>query len=224
MGFVNPVCDFVQRITLGVFADYQVMGRENVPPKGPLIVVANHQSNFDPPLLSTSIPRRMRFLAKEEMFQGRVATWFLTSYGAHPLNRHRADVGAYRWALGQLELDRAIAVFPEGTRSTCGMRRARPGVVRLALKPQAPVLPVGITGTKRLGSPLRVFNPTGKIRVNIGTAFFIPPTDGKPDSKVLDSLTEMIMQRVAALLPASYQGVYSAQGRDAPAKSASTYL
>ena len=215
MEFVNPITGFLQRLTLRAFADWQVVGRENVPPVGPLVVVANHLSNFDPPLLSASIPRRTRFLAKKGMFKGPFANWFLRAYGAFPLDREGADVSAYRWVLNQLGHDEVIVFFPEGTRNKGGMKKAHPGVARLALKSQAALLPVGITGTERLGSYLRVVNPTGKLRVNIGTAFTIPFIEGSPSREVLDSITDMIMQRVAALLPASYQGVYRIKTREA---------
>lgn len=209
MEVVNPLANFLQGIVLRVLADWRVDGRENVPPMGPLIVVANHRSNFDPSLLSTSMPRRIRFLAKREIFRHPVARWFLTSYGAHPLNRDAADVGAYRWALDQLARDKAIVLFPEGTRARGAMKKAKTGVARIAIKTQAPILPVGITGTEPLGSVLRVFNPTGKLRVNIGTVFTAPNIEGRLDGELLDSITSMIMQRVAALLPPDQRGVYS---------------
>ena len=217
MKFINPVSNFLQKITLRVFADWQVTGKENVPPMGPLIIVANHQSNFDPTLLSTSIPRRVRFLAKDGIFRGRIASWFLRQYGAFPLHREGTDIRAYRWTLSQLERDGVLVVFPEGTRTSGGMKKAHSGVARLALKSQALLLPVGITGTERLSTFMRVFNPTGKITVNIGTAFTLPAIDGSPSREVLDSLTEMIMQRIAALLPAAYRGVYSITGHEAAA-------
>lgn len=222
MRFVNPTSNFLQKIVLKLFADYQVEGHQNVPPMGPLIIVANHQSNFDPTLVSTSIPRRVRFLAKEGIFQGGpIGRWFLRSYGAFPVDRERPDIGAYRWSLDQIAQDRAIVVFPEGTRNPGQMGRAHSGVARLALKTQAPLLPVGITGTERLGTFLRVFNPTGKIRVNIGSAFTLPSIEGKPDKELLGSLTDMVMERVAALLPASYQGVYTIERHGAAASAAS---
>ena len=208
MEWIKPTANFLQGVTLRTFADWQVEGRENVPPMGPLIIVANHQSNFDPPLLSTTIPRRTSFLAKSGIFKGAFAKWFLRSYGAFPVDRDKADIAAHRWALGQLDRDQAIVVFPEGTRNQGGMKKARQGVARLALKAQAPLLPVGITGTEGLGTWLRVLNPTGKISVKIGTLFSIPSVEGKPSRDVLDSLTEMIMLRIAALLPASYRGIY----------------
>ena len=212
MEVVNPLANFLQGTVLRVLADWRVSGRENVPPMGPLIVVANHRSNFDPSLLSTSLPRRIRFLAKKEIFQHPVAGWFLRSYGAHPLNRDAVDVGAYRWALDELAHDRVIVLFPEGTRSRGAMKKAKTGVARIALKTQAPILPVGITGTEPLGSVMRVFNPTGELRVNIGTVFTAPDIEGRLDVDILDSITSMIMQRVAALLPPDQRGVYSLSG------------
>ena len=208
MELIYSVSKFLQSLTLRAFADWKVTGRENVPPMGALIIVANHRSNFDPSLLATSIPRRVVFVAKKGIFKGPLATWFLRSYGVFPLDTEGFDIRANRWAIRQLERDQAVMIFPEGTRSRGGMIKARPGVARLALMTQAPLLPVGITGTARLGTPLRVFNPTGKIRVNIGTAFSLPTIEGKPSDAVMDSLTDMIMQRVALLLPAAYRGTY----------------
>ena len=209
MELIYDVSNVLQKGTLRAFADWQVTGRENVPSVGPLIVVANHQSNFDPPLLAPSIPRRIRFLAKDSIFKGPpVVGWFLREYGAFPLNRTGVDVKAHRWALDQLRRDQVIAVFPEGTRSRGGMKRARPGVVRLALTTQAPILPVGITGTERLGTWLRVLNPTGRLTVTIGRPFTLPVIEGRPGPAVMESLTDMVMGRVADLLPPSYRGVY----------------
>ena len=209
MGFVYPVANVLERGALRLFADYRVSGRENVPPKGPLIVVANHLSNFDPALMGASIPRRLWFLAKRSIFLNHPAYWFLTAYGAFPLNRAGVDSRAFRWVLNKLEIGESIMIFPEGTRSRSGtMRNALPGVVRLVLKSQAPLLPVGITGTTHLGTWLRCLNPTGRIRVNIGPLFSLPSIEGRPNREVLDSLTDMIMYRIAGLLPEVYQGVY----------------
>ncbi len=209
MELVNPVANFLQRMVLVAFAEWRVTGKENVPPHGPLIIVANHQSYFDSSLLSTSLPRRTRFLAKAGLFRWPVVSSFFRLYGAYPLTRSTADVGAYRWALRQLERDRAVVLFPEGTRSPGGMRKAQAGVALLALRSQAPILPVGITGTERLGSMFRILKPTGAIEVSIGTPFSLPTVEGRPSRQVLDSLTDMIMQRIAALLPPAYRGVYA---------------
>ena len=222
---LNTACNIVQHGTLRVFSDWSVQGRENVPPMGPLIVVANHVSNFDPPLMSVSFPRRIWFLAKKELFKG-PGNWFFTTYGAHPVNRTATDPAAYRWALQKLARDQCLMVFPEGTRSrTGGMKKAQPGVVRLAMKSQAAIVPVGITGTDGMNNLLQVFRPTGRLRINIGRAFTLPDIEGRPSAALLQSMTDMIMDRVAMLLPPSYQGVYRTGGesekqRNGPAHAA----
>ena len=208
MSWVFSVCSTAQRGALKLFADCQVKGVENVPPVGPLIIVCNHLSYVDPSFLASNFPRRMSFLAKHTLFANPVANWFLTSWGAHPLRRDAADARAYRWMLDMLSRDRVIALFPEGTRSPGAMKRAVPGVERLALRSQAPILPVGMTGTEGLQNWRRLFYPGARIRINIGQAFSLPVIEGRPTRQVLDGLNDMIMSRVAQLLPESYRGVY----------------
>jgi len=214
MDYLYKASNIAQKITLGTFADYEVTGKEHVPLDGPLIVVANHQSNLDPALLSPSIPRRIRFLAKDSIFRVPIANWFLRTYGAFPLNRDGVDVTAHRWSVAHLKSGGALALFPEGTRNPKGMGRAHPGVARLALSTKTRLLPVGITGTERLGSVLRVFNPTGRIRMNIGEPFELPSVEGRPGKAEMEAITAMIMQRIAALLPTEYRGMYAEPADD----------
>lgn len=208
MEMVFPVAKFLQRMTLSIFADWEVIGKENVPPVGPLIVVANHQSNFDPSLLATSFPRRIKFLAKRDIFRNSIAAWFLRQYGAIPVNREGVSPAAFRWMLDQLYQNKAIVLFPEGTRSRNGMKKGLPGVANLALKSEASLLPVGIMGTGHMGTVARVFYPTGCLRINIGRAFSLPPLTGRVTKEVLNSLTDLIMMRIAQLLPPEDQGEY----------------
>lgn len=213
MDVIPSTARFLQRVTLRLFADLEVIDSENVPPFGPLIIVANHQSNLDPPMIVSTVPRRVQFLAKRDIFAGPVVSWLLRQYGAYPLNREGADPRAYRWALDQLNRDKAIVIFPEGTRNPGGMKKALSGVAQLALKSEAPLLPVGITGTERMGTWLRVVNPTGRLRVKFGMAFSLPSITGRPNREVLESLTDTIMGRIAEQLPPEYRGVYSIKPR-----------
>ena len=210
MDILNSICNIVQRTTLRSFSDWKVTGQENVPASGALIIVSNHQSNVDPSVLGACVPRRIRFLAKESIFRVSVASWFLTAYGAFPVNRQGVDVRSYRWSLGWLGSGGALALFPEGTRSKGQLIKANVGVARLAHRTNAPLLPVGIEGTERLGSIFRVFSPTGKIRVNIGEPFSLPRIDGKVSKEDLGIHTDIIMHHIADLLPMSRRGVYAA--------------
>jgi len=123
--------------------------------------------------------------------------------------------------LQMLERGEAVVIFPEGTRSSGGLRRPLSGVAMLHLRSQAPILPVAITGTEHLGPPWRVFFPTGTIGVRIGQPFTLPSIEGKLSRTQLAQLTDMIMQRVAQLLPPRYRGVYAEAGT-APAAAAQT--
>ena len=93
--------------------------------------------------------------------------------------------------------------------------------VRLIQMTESTVLPVGITGTEHFKSVLRVVNPKGKIRVNIGTPFSLPPLDGTISNDVMTSMTTMIMERIAYLLPTEYRGYYSLS-RAAPVREEPT--
>ena len=219
MEVLYPICDFLQRRAVSALSDWGVSGIENVPPWGPLIIVSNHLSQSDPSFIGAAIPRRPRFLAKKELFTNPIAGPLIRSYGGFPLNRQGGDLAAYRWAMKLLERDGTLVLFPEGTRSPKGLRRARDGATRIALASQAPLLPVGITGTENFGTWARVFFPNARIRVNIGKPFTLPLLEGKPSREVLGSLTEMVMLRIAMLLPPEYRGVYGTTPAGSPATS-----
>lgn len=197
-----------ERFLMSVLADWRVEGAENVPRSGPLIVVANHLSNMDPPLLACSIPRRLHYLSKRGVFIPIVRT-FLRAYGAYPVDREGRDLDGFHWCRKLLESGGALAMFPEATRSPAGgMKRVIPGAALLALRTQAAILPVGITGTEHIGPILQNLAPTGRLRANIGKPFTLPPVDGPLKREQLEALATQIMLRVAELLPARYRGVY----------------
>ena len=114
MGVVYSSATFMMRNALRVFGDWQVEGMECVPPRGPLIVVSNHQSNMDPPLITASLPRRVYFMAKRGIFNGPILSFLLKAYGTFPLNRDGGDLAAIQWSLKMLDSGSAIGIFPEG--------------------------------------------------------------------------------------------------------------
>ena len=209
MGLAYTASNVLFRALLRLFGDWKVEGREHVPTTGPLLVVSNHLSNMDPPLLAVSIPRRVNFLAKRNLFSNPMASCFLNAYGAFPLNRRGNDLAAIQWSLKRLGRGAALAIFPEGTRSPGAMHKAIPGIAMIALRSGATILPVGITGTQSVGPIWRILIPRGTFRVRIGQPFSVPPIEGKAGREQLEAITTMVMERVAALLPESYRGVYA---------------
>ncbi|MQG76018.1 MAG: 1-acyl-sn-glycerol-3-phosphate acyltransferase [SAR202 cluster bacterium] len=214
------ICNVAMRGALRLFSNWKVTGQENVPPDGPLLIVSNHMSNIDPPMIAASVSRRVNFIAKRGIFQPGIR-WFLKAYGAFALNavEEGNDIQAMLWMRQLLRQNRAIVVFPESTRNPyVGMQKAMGGVAFLAAKTQTTILPVGLTGTERLGPLWRVMFPTGDLTVNIGKPFTLPDTKGKMDADQITSMMDSVMGRIADLLPKEYHGVYSpTQGDSAEA-------
>ena len=115
---------------------------------------------------------------------------------------------AIRLVLRLLAQDRAVVIFPEGRRSpNHALQAGIPGAAYIALKSQAPILPIGITGTEKI-SAWRMPVPLTRFKVNIGQPFTLPQIQGTPSKEVVDSMRDMVMDRIAALLPPAYRGVY----------------
>ena len=186
-----------------------IAGKEAMPPYGPLLVASNHLSLNDPGTLVVALPRQVVFLAKKELWAKPIGRFYCNAVGAVPLDRQRGGGEALRYALSALQEDKAILMFPEGTISlTGGLQKGRTGLAWLALKTQAPILPVGIAGSEKFAS-WHMPMPLASWQVNIGTPFTPPVVEGPITRHLLESVTDMVMERIAALLPESYRGVYA---------------
>jgi 1-acyl-sn-glycerol-3-phosphate acyltransferase len=196
---------------------------DEIPRDGPLIIAANHASNFDAPVLGAwlipTLGRRIHWLGKRELFAWPIVGWVAANGGVHPVDRDSADVEAFRLASRILDGGHILFVFPEGTRSPDGaLQEARDGVALLALRSGAPIVPIGIGGSNRVWPKGQRFpHPGGHVVVRVGRPF--RPADELPegiDRKSAKGLvTRMIMERIAALLPVRQRGVYDASKRAA---------
>lgn len=206
---------FMRLALLLLAGRWQVQGGHHVP-HGALIVVANHLSFLDPPLLGASLPRRLVFMTKEELVRAPVFGVAVRAFGAFPVRRGAPDREALRFAFSVLEKGQALALFPEGTRNPRGeLQRGHPGIALLALRAGVPILPVGICGTERVQKMSRVFSRP-HILVNIGPPFKLPSPEGKIDRAQMVELSNIIMGHIASVLPEPYRGVY----RDSMASAA----
>ena len=204
----------LSRIFIPTFGSITVTGRERVPGEGPLIIVANHQSNADPPVMVYAVPRPIFFVAKRSLFWGPIVSYLLRSVHVYPVDRDGRDMDALRWAQRTLSDGKALLVFPEGTRSPGALRKATDGLAYLALSSGAPVLPVAITGTERIRGMFRIAFHFQRLRVAIGEPFTLPREEGRLDRTQLQAATDEVMRRIAELLPEAYRGAYAEDAGD----------
>jgi 1-acyl-sn-glycerol-3-phosphate acyltransferase len=205
----------IMRGLLRLFSTWRVEGLENVPTSGPLILVANHLSNLDGPLIGASIPRRVSFIAKHDVVKS-LSGRFLQLYGVRAMNEDSRDAGVFFWARKILKRDGTLLFFPEARRNLEGMKKATLGVALIAMKTQTPILPVALIGTESIGPAWRVMIPRGTFTVIFGKPFLLPEVQGAIGRPQLESMGEMIMQRVASLLPERYQGAYRVSDPNPP--------
>ncbi len=189
-----------------------VEGLANVPRRGPFILVSNHLSLADPPILGWACGYRsgrlIYFMAKEEVRHWPLLGWLAAQSGVFFVRRGEGDRASQRLALQLLAANRPIALFPEGTRSRTGViGEGRPGAALLAQRSGAPLLPVAVSGTERLFPGRSRIPHRTRVTVRIGTPFVLPhqPT-GRLDRAELAGGSERIMREIAALLPAWQRG------------------
>ena len=208
------------RFCFRAFGRLEINGVECVPPYGPLIVVCNHLSLNDPPLLVAAIPRPLYFIGKQELFKTSISRFWMRAFHVSPFNRSASGIDAIRVLMQNLERDRAVVIFPEGHRSPDHtMRKGMLGVVYLALKTQAPILPVAVTGTHRF--PIwRIVFPFRRMKTSIGPPFSLPVIEGRVSREVMSSLLDMVMVRIADQLPPELRGVYGGKTQQEPAERA----
>ena len=182
---------------LNLYFRGRIYGAEHVPRDGPLVVVSNHASDFDPPLLSSCVGRPVAYMAKEELFQVPVLKQAIALYGAYPVKRGSPDRSALRAAMEFLEQNWAAGVFLSGTRTPNGkVVDPKLGAAWLAAKTQAPLLPVSLWGTEaifRKGSALPRPVP---LTIRIGDVISPPPTG---DRETLEAVTRQCADAINAL-------------------------
>ena len=208
MGIVYATSNLLLKSLLRIFGDWEVNGKENVPRKGALIIVANHISDIDAGILNASIPRRVEFMAKADLFQKPIISQFFRAYGAFPINESGKEFYSINHSLHILNRNGAMGIFPEGGKNPTALGQAMLGSAMIAMMSGAPILPVGITGTESVGDGIRVFYPKGTFRINIGKPFYAPVVRGKRLRINVETTTDIIMKQIAALLPERYRGVY----------------
>lgn len=186
---------------------YHVNGRENVPMNGPLLIVVNHLSWYDPLLLGVVLPRRIWFFTKVEIFRWPIVGLLCRLTGQIPVHRGKSDRAALEKGLAYLREGKALMIFPEGTvERQEQMMAAHTGAAMLALRTGATMLPVAHRGTRRVLRSLRIRLP--RVDIEIGKPYTPVLPEGVSRKVSLQLITEDIMTRIAEMLPAEQRGIY----------------
>ena len=188
--FVFPIYKFVFKGHL--------IGRDNIPQKDSFIMVSNHGSLLDPPLLGHALGRNISFMAKAELFRIPFLGFIIRACGAYPVKRGIADKNTIKTACKKLSNDNSIGIFIDGTRQKNGrVNKPKQGAALLAFKNQKLLLPVAIVNSHRL-IRFRCFIPLfSKIVIKVGKPVQPPQSSSRHD---LNSVTMHLQDKINNLI------------------------
>jgi len=188
-------------IVFKIFYRLSVTGQDNIPETGSAILVANHTSFLDPPMVAVSCKRHISFMGKAELFKVPILSTLLRSFETFPVNRNKVDLKAFRTAFGRLKQGRLLGVFPEGTRRRVGPKKMgslEPGAAYLILKSGTPMIPVGISGTDKVIPTGKRLPRFPKVTVVIGKPVHF--NIEKPSQENISEVTGRIEKDIVSLL------------------------
>ncbi len=181
---------------------YRAFRRENLPATGPCLIVSNHVSHLDPPLVGLAAIRPLTYLARHTLFKPGFPNWLITSLGAMPIDRDMGK-GGLQSVLNALALGKAVLLFPEGTRSEDGtLQDLKPGISLILKKADCPIIPCGIAGafeawpkSQKLPRPSPLFLPdSGR---SIAVSFGEPIPAGHYRKTDRDTILGDLKRRIA---------------------------
>ena len=198
----------VFRLFLRYWGRYEVIGAEKLPKTGAVVVVANHSSYLDPPLMGSSIWRVGYFMARSELWDNKFLAWYMPKLNVFAIHQGRADRASIKKALWVLENGYVLGVFPEGTRSLDGMLNpAEPGVALIVQKSGAPVVPMALIGAHEMLPVGATRMKHGKLTVAIGDPLFFTPDSTR------EEITLAYMRAIAQLMTVNGVPMTAAEDR-----------
>lgn len=179
----------IANLTLGFFFRIKVYGVENMPTEGKLVLCSNHASNWDPIFISIAIPRQIHWMAKKELFVNNFVSFLIKKLGAFPVDREGTDINAIKNALRVLNDDKALGIFPEGTRvEKFDLKNAKHGAALLSVRSKSPILPIYIE------SNYKFFN---KVNIHIGEPIsYYKDLEHRPSQEDYNRISEHLLSTI----------------------------
>lgn len=175
------------RIFTTVWFDLKVYGTENVPQTGGVLLVSNHQSFLDPPLIGVQLRRKASYLAKSGLFENPVFGWIIRNCNAFPVRQGEGDVGAVKETIRRLREGHMLTVFPEGGRSEDGeLQPILNGAALVVRKAQVPIVPIAIEGSFKAWPKHRKIWQRSPVRVLIGKPAIVHDMKAKEITEFID--------------------------------------
>lgn len=215
MSLLYRVCRDAAHLLFRLTGRVRIIGHENIPEVGPLIVACNHVSYLDPPLVGSSIRRECRYMARASLFRNRLFGGFISRIGAYPMDRERPTREMVRRTLRFLEQGYIVVMFPEGTRSMDGqLGPGEPGIALFVRQSGAPVLPAAVIGPERMWPRTAKLPRPAPLTVVFGSPIFFTPDTPRAD------IVRTVMRAIAQLLRENGVPAIAAEDREAPASPA----
>lgn len=195
--FARVVRATAAKALLAVFRT-RLVGRENIPDTGGVVLAGNHISYADPALMWSILPRPAHFMAKSELWGHSFIGWGLDMFWAFPVERGRSDRTALAKAAAYLEAGEPVAIFPEGTRNREGDVEAQGGAAFIAMRAGVPIVPVGISGTDLIKPPGSRFISFPRVTISVGQPVRASDYEGLGRKETVEAMTTEAMRRIAA--------------------------
>lgn len=208
--YPNPVYLFIRgtfRRFFRFYGTWNVVGRDYLPTEGPGIVISNHCSYLDPPLMGCAVPRPIAYMAKQELFRVPVLSWVCRKLESYPVRQNTVDREALRETYKRLQENWLIGIFPEGHRSEdARLHPFEPGIGMIALHSKAPVIPCAFTGTYQMMPPHSKTLRRSHIEVHFGPALDLDDVYAMDDRKAaMAEVQRRGFEAVSALLESAEQ-------------------
>ena len=188
------VARWICRTLCNLFFRLQFYGLENVPQRGPFVLIGNHQSFLDPVLCGIYVKKPLYFLARDTLFVNWFFGWLISSVNTIPVRRDQADVTAIRKVIAKLKQGNAVCLFPEGTRTRDGkIAPLKPGFGLLCRRGGAAVVPVVVDGAYECWPRhKKIFSPGKTIAVCYGRALTAEQVRAMNDRELAECLTDTL--------------------------------